>query len=130
MKIEIELEEVERLKHRLHTTQEELKELKFKLKSLSEDELKKQAVRLSYRLFQDYMKATFERLGLGEWEGTLVINNNLEHWIGKEWWTSERVSFEIGAEVTTKIKRAFLRIGIITDTKDIKNSDDDIYKLT
>ena len=82
---------------------------------MSESELKAKAVRLSYRLFDNYMATVFEHLGFGEWErGSVIVMDNLEHWIGKDWWNSDRIKVEIGANVTNTFKSAFLSIGIIT----------------
>ena len=115
MKIEIELSEVEALKWELQRTQTEKRQLEEKLKELSETELKAKAVRLSYRLFDNYMAAVFKHLGFEEWQReSVIVRDNLEHWIGKDWWNSDRITVELGANVTTKFKSAFLSIGILT----------------
>ena len=79
---------------------------------------------MAYRLFDNYMAAVFRHLGFDQWRtDTVIIRDNLEHWIGKDWWGSDRISFELGANVTTQFKTAFLSIGIIT--KDEKS--DNVY---
>lgn len=116
MKIEIELEEVERLRSQLQQREIEVNELKEKIKELSEPELNQKAVKLSYRLFDNYMATVFKHLGFEEWSrNSVIIKDDLEHWIGKEWWNSDKITFEVGANVTTKFKTAFLSIGIITE---------------
>ena len=129
MKIEIELGEVERLKNQLQQREEEVNELETKLKELSETELKQKAVRLSYRLFDNYMAAVFKHLGFEEWtRDSVIVRDNLEHWIGKDWWNSDRITFELGANVTTKFKTAFLSIGILTK-KEAEETKDDVHEL-
>ena len=125
MKIEVELAEVESLRSQLQQKEMEVNELEIKLKELSEPELKQKAVRLSYRLFDNYMAAVFKHLGFGEWQrDSVIIREDLEHWLGKDWWDSDRITVELGANVTTKFKSAFLSIGILSKKEDDKKSDD------
>ena len=78
MKIEIELSEVEALRWELQRTQTEKRQLEEKLKELSETELKAKAVRLSYRLFDNYMAAVFKHLGFEEWQReSVIVRDNL-----------------------------------------------------
>lgn len=129
MKIEIELSEVEALRSQLQNTKDEKRQLEEKLKELSETELKAKAVRLSYRLFDNYMAAVFKHLGFEEWQReSVIVRDNLEHWIGKDWWNSDRITVELGANVTTKFKSAFLSIGILTK-KEVEETKDDVHEL-
>lgn len=114
MKIEIELEYIESLKRQLDDAKMEANGLREKLNSLNEKELREEAVRLSFRLFEDYLHATFTHLGFDQ-EGvsSVVVRENLEHWLGKSWYRSERVTFQLGATITTKMRKAFLQIGIL-----------------
>ena len=129
MKIEIELSEVEALMSQLQIVETEKIQLEEKLKKLSESELKAKAVRLSYRLFDNYMAAVFKHLGFEEWRrDSVIVRDNLEHWIGKDWWNSDRITIELGANVTTKFKTAFLSIGILTKNE-VKENKDDVHEL-
>lgn len=129
MKIEIELSEVEALRSQLQNTKDEKRQLEEKLKELSETELKAKAVRLSYRLFDNYMAAVFKHLGFEEWQReSVIVRDNLEHCIGKDWWNSDRITVELGANVTTKFKSAFLSIGILTK-KEVEETKDDVHEL-
>jgi hypothetical protein len=130
MKIEIELAEVERLRSQLQQREQQVNELEKKLKELSESELKQKAVRLSYRLFDNYMAAVFKHLGfVEEWQrDSVIVRDNLEHWIGKDWWNSDRITIELGANVTTKFKSAFLEIGILTK-KEVEETKNDVHEL-
>lgn len=129
MKIEIELSELEALRSQLQITETEKRQLEGKLKELSESELKAKAVRLSYRLFDNYMAAVFKHLGFGEWQrNSVIVRDNLEHWIGKDWWNSDRITVELEANVTTKFKSAFLSIGILTN-KEFEENKDGVHEL-
>ena len=129
MKIEIELAEVEHLRIQLQQKEKEVNELQTKLKELSESELKQKAVRLSYRLFDNYMATVFKHLGFEEWQrDSVIVRDNLEHWIGKDLWNSDRITVELGATVTTKFKTAFLSIGILTK-KEVDGTKDDVHEL-
>lgn len=126
MKIEIELSEVEYLRSELEIRKTEVKELETKLKELSEIELKQRAVSLSWRLLDNYLAAVFTHLGFNNKNDTVIVKENLEHYLGKSWWNSERIKFELGATITTEFRTAFLKIGIIP--KEEVEKDDD-YKL-
>lgn len=115
MKIEIEFEEVEQLRKELYLARVESSELREKLNNLSEDKLKQDAVKLSERLFNDYMSAVFNGLGLQSDSWPISFDCDLTHKLGKEWWKSDRLKVNIGATVTSEFKRAFLNIGIITE---------------
>lgn len=116
MKIEIELEDVEQLKWEIAHQKEEIAKLKEELKNLDKKELHKQAVTLSKILFNDYMTAVFSKLGFHEgWQRDSVnFENNLEHWLGKDWWHSDRLTIGLRASISKEWKRAFLDMGIIT----------------
>lgn len=129
MKIEIELSELEALRSQLQIIETEKRQLEEKLKKLSEPELKQKAVRLSYKLFDNYMATVFKHLGFEEWQrDSVIVRDNLEHWIGKDWWNSDRITVELGANVTTKFKSAFLAIGILTK-QEIEEKKDDVHEL-
>lgn len=129
MKIEIEYSEIEALKAQLEQAETENMRLVKKLMELSEPELKASAVKLSRRLFDNYMRTVFMHLGFEEWERNSVnIRDNLERFIGEEWWNNDRLAIELGATVTTKFRSAFLSLGIHTG-KEVKKVDDDAHKL-
>lgn len=113
MKIEIEFEEVERLKRSIEVLQREKGELETKLKSLNESELKKQATSLAMKIFHDVMNRVFEKLGFeGRMNPNEINFSNLEHYLGKSWYTSERLHIELGATITDQFRCAFLSMGI------------------
>jgi hypothetical protein len=127
MKVEIELSEVEYLKSQLNESKKRNDELEAKLNELSESELKQKAVSLAYRLFDNYMGCVFTHLGFENWQReSVIIHDNLEHWIGKSWWNSERIKVEIGANVSNTFRKAFLSIGIIPK-EEVEKKDD--YEL-
>lgn len=124
MKIEIELSEVEKLKEENKIKSQKIIELETKLKELSENELKESAVKLSFTLFENYMNCVFRHLGFEQFRETVIIKDDLRHWLGKSWWNSEKLNIQIAANITNQFKNAFLSIGIIT-TENKKPNDDD-----
>lgn len=131
MKIEIELQEVEALRRQINELEVANDILKGKLKDLDESDLKDKAIRLSYRLLDNYLAAVFEGLGFTQKynDSTVIVKSDLERYLGKNWWDNkDRIKFELGAEITTEFKRAFLKIGVMPEEK-IKETEDDIFAL-
>ena len=128
MKIEIELLEVEKLQEENKVKSQKIIELETKLKELSENKLKESAVKLSFTLFENYMSCVFKRLGFEPFRESVIIKDDLIHWLGKSWWNSEKLNIQIGANITNQFKKAFLSIGILT-TENKKANDDDYEQL-
>jgi hypothetical protein len=122
MKIEIELEEVERLREQLKRNEIHIKELEEFIDKMDEKALYERAVKTSFRLFNDYMVCIFKHLGF-DWAD--VQMDNVRHWLGEHWWDSERLYVEIGANISNKFNRAYMNIGIHTEKLPNKNKDDD-----
>lgn len=121
MKIEIEFEEVEALRKQIATKDEQIEKLTNYLQSLDSDTLKKQAVDLSKIMFHDYMESVFRHLGfkdngkqLRSKRDSIVFEDNIEHWLGKSWYDSDRLTVNLGANISKHWRRAFLRLGIKT----------------
>lgn len=117
MKIEIELEAVESLKKDLAHKEEQIKKLEAELKALDSKTLKDQAVDLSKMMFDHYMNTVFRQLGFdnetGGWRrGSVVWKDDLEHWLGKNWYDSERLEINIEANISKHWRSAFLSLGI------------------
>lgn len=117
MKIEIELQEIESIKKGNDSLKKEIEKLKIELKSLDKEELRKQAVDLSRQMFENVVHRVFKELGF---EKPFTLSNDinfrqLEHWLGKDWWVHQDLEVEIGATITNKFKRAFLKLGIKTE---------------
>jgi hypothetical protein len=119
MKVEVELSELESLRSELRKTLEQNQKLEAAYNALSEKELKRNAVKLSYLLFNNYMEAVFKKLGFGDWvRDSVFFRDDLEHYLGKEWWQNERLSVDIQISVSEKFKSAFLQLGVIPKEKD------------
>jgi hypothetical protein len=115
MKIEIEFGEVEILRDTIFKQEEEIKQLKEQLSLLDEKLLQDKAISLSFRLFETYIAAVFQRLGLEPMHGESVrIPDSLNHYLGTEWWRRGRLEIILGANVTSRFKKAFLNLGIIS----------------
>jgi hypothetical protein len=114
MKIEIELAEVEQLRKSNQDLQDKLRVLEGEMKELSPDELKKKAIGLAYRLFENYMASTFRHLGFNVNFRAVSIDYDLDHYIGRTWYNKDdRVKMELHAHVTEAFRSAFLNIGIV-----------------
>lgn len=117
MKIEIELEAIESLKKELEYKDQQIQKLEAELKALDSETLKGQAVDLSKTMFDHYMTTVFRHLGFdnetGGWRrGSVEWKENLEHWLGKSWYDSERLEINIGANISKHWRIAFLNLGI------------------
>jgi hypothetical protein len=129
MKIEIELSEIEKLKEKLKQLEDEKMNLQKQLEALSERELISKAVNLSYKLFDNYMQAVFEKLGFEKWKrGSVLIDYNIENWFSKDWWNDKRLNVEICVDIRNKFKSAFLKIGVIPESE-LNKLNDYFFKL-
>lgn len=114
MKIEIEFGEVEILRDTIFKQEQEIKELKEQLSLLDEKALHDKAISLSFHLFETYIAAVFQRLRLEPMHGESVrIPDSLNHYLGPEWWKRGRLNIELGANITSRFRKAFLMLGII-----------------
>ena len=59
---------------------------------------------------------SFKDLGMedGVWIGDLQFSK-LEHYLGKSWWNSEKLEITLGASISNKFKRAYIKMGISKD---------------
>jgi hypothetical protein len=114
MKIEIELSEVENLRDKVLRYEKEIRELESKVQELDESAMKVKAVDLSKWLFDNYMECVFKGLGFDEKynRGSVHFPDNVGRFLGKSWWGSERLTFEVSATVSNKFRGAFLAIGV------------------
>lgn len=119
MKIEIEFQEVERLRDEVRTQAGTIIQLKEELKSLDKKEIENKAVYLSMELFVEYMNLTFEKLGFkGDSMGfdkAVIFPENVNHWLGKQWYKKrDEIKVTLNAFITEEYRKAFLNMGIIT----------------
>lgn len=129
MKIEIELHEVERLKSLIHEQESQIQEMREKLEEIDEEELIQRAINLSKKLLKGYMATVFENLGFDVNEDNSVIfQDNLEYFLGKEWRKSGRVKVDVGANICNEFRRAYLKIGVIPK-EEIKEDKSDTFEL-
>lgn len=116
MKIEVEFKEVESLRKDISTLHKEKRELEEKLNSLNETELKKKATDLARKMFGDVMHRVFTELGFEDrtWLNDVDFGS-LEHYLGSDWYNSDRLKIELGVTITNHFKGAFLRMGVKTN---------------
>lgn len=116
MKIEIEFEEVEKLKNEIINQQKYVKVLQEELAKLDPEKLREDAESLAYRMFDSYMTAVFEKLGFkNAWpQRSVHFEINIQQELGKAWYNSERLKVNISAHVSNEFREAILSIGVQT----------------
>jgi len=118
MKITIDLEEVEALRKKIRNLESEKRELELKITNLDEKVLIDKAVRLSKRLFTQYIDLIFEKLNFDQKADNSVSIDDLEHYLGADWYNQrEKIKMTIGADITNHYKTAFLRLGVIIEER-------------
>ena len=117
MKIEIEFEEVERLKYKINSLTKDNSELEERLKSVSEVELHNEAVQIAQKMFTLIIEKVYIELGFTYDQYSTKSFAEMEHWLGEKWWESTQLSVELGAYITKDFKGAFLALGIKPNIK-------------
>tara|TARA_R110000868_G_C10700898_1_gene749102 strand:+ start:129 stop:494 length:366 start_codon:yes stop_codon:yes gene_type:complete len=121
MKIEIELHEIEKLKAKIKSLYVDNCNLKDKLKSLDEDKLRKDALDLAAHIFSSSVNRVFLELGFKDSEVWQPVNfAEFERILGVNWYSCERMQIDLGVEITSEMRRAFLRMGIQSECSAIK----------
>lgn len=115
MKIEIEYDEVARIRKYNEDLLKENERLQKELKSLKKDELRKSAMMFAVKMFEDYQNKVFKELGFEQsgFQNIEIDSLLLRKHFDKE--ICEPIKFTIGASVTNHYKKAFMRLGIDTD---------------
>lgn len=123
MKVEIELQELDRIREERNNYMKEADDLRKKLTDLDEKKLIARAEQLSYYLFDCYMEAVFRELGATHhWEaGSVVFTGDIRSRFQKDWWNCERLKVDVGAQIIGEFWAAFLRIGVNLDVKPEKD---------
>lgn len=117
MKVEIELSEIEAFKERIAELEQQKKYADERSVALNEEELIKRAKDLSLRLFNKYIAAIFTSIGFDEPYGSqTVIDEANDHW--HSWHKNlDKIKVSVHANVSEQWRRAFLRIGVMSDPK-------------
>ena len=118
MEIKIELEAVEHLKQEILRLSKENAELKIKLKSLDSTLLSNQACELSVKILNNILSRVFSELGFENITDPFSINiGELNHYLGKTWFYSDKLDIELNVLVTQNFRKAFLKMGIKSDNE-------------
>lgn len=113
MEIKIDSDDLTRLKNKIYTLEKEKKELADQLKALNPEELREQHTRLANKMFDDVMERVFKELGFEYFRrGATAEFTELDHWLGKNWIYSDRLTIKLGATITSEMRGAFLALGI------------------
>jgi len=121
MKIEIELDYIEQLKKEINWLHRDNSELKEKLKLLDEKKLRNDALDLAAHIFTESIARVFREIGFSDTVDYAPKEfGEFERILGVNWYGCERLHIELGAEITTEMRRAFLRMGIKSESKEGK----------
>lgn len=113
MKVEIEYEEIERLRFNVAESLRINKELADKLKSLNEDELKSQAEGLALELAKEYLVATFKSLGFADTTTRDIKFYEVGYyrkWLGNQWHDSENLKSIVSIHISNEYKAIFTKM--------------------
>ena len=113
MKIEIELKDLEDLKHDMIYLKNKNEKLEEQLNNVNEKAIKKQITKLARKMFSSVMKKVFKDLGFSDITNLNDIDfYKLENYIGEDWYNSNDIKVELGANITNNFAGAFLKMGI------------------
>ncbi len=120
-KVEIEMSELKKMQDEISQLKEDNMQLIEDLSKLDENTLKEQAVDLSYRLFNNYMEAVFEKLGFEPMNGYAVYDvKYLPTRLGENWYAGGEnldIKVGLGVYVVDQFRSAFLKIGVVPKTQ-------------
>jgi hypothetical protein len=117
-KIEIELDELQQLQKQKELLENENSTLKKKVNDLDEDVLVNKSIDLAERLFNDYVRTVFEKLGMNDGNEGGVQMYRVRHELGDLWHKrKDRIKIELSAHVLKEWKQAYLSIGVISREK-------------
>lgn len=120
MKVEIELEYIEQLKREINALHIDKADLSDKLKGLNEEKLKNDALDLAAHIFSESITRVFKEIGFSD--SVLYAPHNFrefERILGVNWYSSERLQIQLGAEINGEMRRAFLRMGIKNECSEL-----------
>jgi len=118
MKIEIELEYVESLKKDLDAFKKANEDLLKELSAFDKEKVEVEIKNLADAMFRSAISGAFSKLGFEDMSDLRsMCFREIEHWLGKYWWTSEKLDVTIGAQITNKFKGAFLALGVKAEEK-------------
>lgn len=115
MKIEIEYEEIERLKAEIFRQKLEISRLEKSLSFLNEKDLKDRAEMVAHSEANKYISAVFKKLGFNQLEPVDIIRFDfMQRFNKRDWYESDDITIEVGAHIVGQMRNAFLNIGVIT----------------
>ena len=116
MKIEIEFEEVERLRSQNTALEDKVSELKNKIQELNPEFLEERAIDLANQMFEEMTTAVFEKLGFDKkvmtFQKSIEFDRAILYKTGNKWWANKELHVNVGANISKEYRRAFIRIGL------------------
>ena len=82
--------------------------------SFDEKKRNEEISQLAMVMFEGVARTAFQKLGFNlSASGAIDADfRQLEQWIGKEWWHSDKIYVELSAHLTNEFKTALIRIGV------------------
>lgn len=119
MKVEIEYREIEILKGKIEKQKTEIEYLQNKLNQFDEKMINHKIKEKSYDLLNKYLIKLYKDLGLAPRYKTRSIefNDDLCHWLGDEWYKSERAKMAFVLILREDFKSALLEISVLRENK-------------
>jgi hypothetical protein len=109
MKVEIEASDLVRLKTDLSEYKAKLQEVTCEINQLSEDELKKKAIRLAEKIFYEAMRLACKEIGfefLVPWCN--LDFNSLQKALDTKVYEKPEIKFKLTLQFTKELKKAFI----------------------
>lgn len=129
-KIQIELDDLNRLQKENENLRIEVQELKDYVRETSERELLKKALNLSFKMMNEYMVEVFDHLGFDnkKYEKSAVILHETTDWfVQNTYFNKPRITVTLDARITKEFRTAFIYLGVIP--KKVQEEKADILKL-
>jgi len=112
MKIEIELEEIESLRKQIADLTRSKEFTEKRLYEARIEEMENKAIKLSRKLFNKYMQATFKALGFDDNSFGDVVDFDLGYNQDKKWFEQD-ITVTLSASVSEHFRRAYMTIGLL-----------------
>lgn len=113
MKIEIEFDEVDKLKKRVEFLEFQNREKDIFIKSLDEDELKNKAAILAVNIARKYFLAVFKKLGFPDTHINSIDFQRPDYykkWLGVEWHSADDLEVDLSVTISNSFKSIILRM--------------------
>ena len=117
MKVEVEYYEIENLQKENAELRKENQELNERLNMFNPDQLEKEQIELAQAMFTSVLERVFIDIGYtSSLKEPNIDFTYLQYKLGKQWYDSPKLDITVGASISNKFKKAFIDLGIDTDS--------------